>query len=157
MRTATTGMAALAALLLGPTGEGLAQTGPEPFHGDVEKLAKQNSDFRHVLFTAAHVQIVAMSLPANEDIGAEIHQVDQCLFFVEGKGETIVAGKVSTVKEDDVLCVPAGMRHDVRNTGSKPLKLYTLYSPPQHPPGTVHHTKQDAERSENKTEGKSPH
>jgi mannose-6-phosphate isomerase-like protein (cupin superfamily) len=105
------------------------------------------------LFTGAHVQIVAMSLPPNEDIGAEVHQVDQCFFFVDGEGQTVVAGKISTVKENDVLCVPAGMRHDVRNTGSKPLKLYTLYSPPQHPGGTVHHTKQEAERAE----AKSPH
>jgi mannose-6-phosphate isomerase-like protein (cupin superfamily) len=151
------GLASLAVLLLGLSDEGVAQTGTAPFRGDVEKLAKQNSDFRHVVFTAAHVQIVAMSLPAHEDIGSEIHQVDQCFFFVEGEGETIVAGKMGSVKEDDVLCVPAGMRHDVRNTGSKPLKLYTLYSPPQHPAGTVHHTKQDAERSETKMEGKSPH
>ena len=144
----------LAALVLGAGGMALAQPGPEPFQGDVEKLAKQNSDFRHVLFTAAHVQIVAMSLTANEEIGAESHPVDQCFFFVDGRGQVFIADRIHKVKEDEVVCVPAGMRHNVRNTGSKPLKLYTLYSPPQHPPGTVHHTKQDAERAETKSEAK---
>ena len=97
----------LVALLLGVARHGAAQT-PEPYHADVEKLAKQNVDFRRVLFTGDHVQIVAMSLPANEDIGAEVHQVDQCFFIVEGQAETTVAGRVGTVKENDVLCVPAG-------------------------------------------------
>jgi len=137
----------LVALLLGVARHGAART-PEPYRADVEKLAKQNVDFRRVLFTGDHVQIVAMSLPANEDIGAEVHQVDQCFFIVEGQAETTVAGRVGTVKENDVLCVPAGMRHNVRNPGPKPLKLYTLYSPPQHPFGTVHHTKKDAQRAE---------
>lgn len=122
--------------------------GPEPYRADVEKLTKQNSDFRRVLFTADHVQIVAMALPPNEDIGAEVHQVDQCFFIVEGRAETTIAGQVGTGKQGDVICVPAGLRHNVRNPGPKPLKLYTLYSPPQHPAGTIHHTKQDAEKAE---------
>jgi mannose-6-phosphate isomerase-like protein (cupin superfamily) len=151
MRNAT--LALVPVLLLGVGKMVLAQTGPVPFQGDMEKLARQNSDFRHVLFTTSHVQIVAMALPAKEDIGAEVHQVDQCFFFVEGEGQTVIADKIASVKENDVVCVPAGMRHNVRNTGGKPLKLYTLYSPPQHPAGTVHHTKQDAERAESK----SPH
>jgi len=83
-------------------------------------------------------------------IGAEAHPVDQCFFFVEGEGESVVAGKTGKLQDDDVLCVPAGMQHNVRNTGRKALKLYTLYSPPQHPPGTVHHTKADAEAAEAK-------
>jgi mannose-6-phosphate isomerase-like protein (cupin superfamily) len=148
MRTTSKGSAgAVLALLLTVGGATRAQ-GPEPFRADVEKLAKQNGDFRRVLFTADHVQIVAMSLPANEDIGAEVHPVDQCFFIVEGRAETTIAGQTGTAKENDVVCVPAGLRHNVRNPGPKPLKLYTLYSPPQHPPGTVHHTKQDAQKAE---------
>jgi mannose-6-phosphate isomerase-like protein (cupin superfamily) len=144
-RTAAAG-SALAFLLIA-SGVTWAQ-GPEPFRADVEKLAKQNGDFRRVLFTTDHVQIVAMSLPPNEDIGTEVHEVDQCFFIVEGRAETTIAGRPGTAKEHDVICVPAGLRHDVRNPGPKPLKLYTLYSPPQHPAGTVHHTKQDAQKAE---------
>lgn len=139
-----------AVLIGGGGGRGFAQQRPTPFQGDIEKLTKQNSDFRHVLFTGAHTQVVAMSIPAGQDIGDEVHAVDQCFFFVDGEGESVVAGKTNTVKEDDVLCVPAGTRHNVRNSGRKALKLYTLYSPPQHPPGTIHHTKAEAEAAEAK-------
>lgn len=122
----------------------------KPFHGDIEKLTERNADFRRVLFTGAHAQVVAMSIAAGEEIGDEVHRVDQCFFFVEGKGQSVISGQTATVGKDEVLCVPAGLRHNVRNTGGEPLKLYTIYSPPQHPAGTVHHTKQDAERAEAK-------
>ena len=145
---------ALAALtaLLAAGDRGNAQPAPTPlaFQGDVEKLAKQNGDFRRVLFTGGHVQIVAMSLPPEEDIGPEVHRVDQCFFFIEGEAQTMVDGKAGSARQNDVLCVPAGMRHNIRNAGHKPLKLYTLYSPPQHPAGTVHHTKADAVQAETK-------
>lgn len=137
------------AFLLGG-GAVLAQQGAGPFHGDIEKLATQNRDFRRVLFTGAHTQVVAMSIPPGQDIGAEAHPVDQCFFFVDGEGESVVAGKTGKLRDDDVLCVPAGLQHNVRNTGRKALKLYTLYSPPQHPPGTVHHSKAEAEAAEAK-------
>jgi mannose-6-phosphate isomerase-like protein (cupin superfamily) len=140
----TSGLIATVALLFVMMGRGAADTTQQPYHADLEHLAKQNSDFRRVLFTAEHVQIVAMSLPPNEDIGPEVHHVDQCFFFVAGGGTTMVAGRVAAVKENDVLCVPAGLRHNVRNPGPGPLKLYTIYSPPQHPAGMVLHTKQDA-------------
>jgi mannose-6-phosphate isomerase-like protein (cupin superfamily) len=150
MRVARSLVIALALLLAGG-GSGSAQPGAAaPFHADIEKLARQNADFRHVLFTGAHTQVVAMSVLPGQDIGAEVHAVDQCFFFVDGEGERIVAGKIGALKADDVLCVPAGTRHNVRNTGRKALKLYTLYSPPQHPPGTVHHTKAEAEAAEAK-------
>jgi mannose-6-phosphate isomerase-like protein (cupin superfamily) len=122
----------------------------KPFHGDIEKLTEQNADFRRVLFTGAHTQVVAMSIAAGDEIGDEVHRVDQCFFFVEGKGDSVISGQTSTVEKDEALCVPAGLRHNIRNTGREPLKLYTIYSPPQHPAGTVHHTKQDAERAEAK-------
>ena len=150
------GLLALTGLTVAAGAVGFAQTTPAPFRGDIEKLTEQNSDFRRVLFTGAHVQIVAMSLAPNEDIGAETHDVDQCFFFVEGEGQAVVADKPSPVKEDGVLCVPAGMRHNVRNTGRKPLKLFTSYSPPEHPPGTVHHNKQDAQQPEHKPATKPP-
>ncbi len=150
MHRAVVSLTMVAALLLGSGGSGLAEQSPAPFHGDIEKLAKQNRDFRRVLFTGAHTQVVAMSIPPGQDIGAEAHPVDQCFFFVDGEGESVVAGKTGKLQDDDVLCVPAGMQHNVRNTGRKALKLYTLYSPPQHPPGTVHHTKAEAEAAEAK-------
>jgi mannose-6-phosphate isomerase-like protein (cupin superfamily) len=118
------------------------------FRGDIDKLTEQNNDFRHVLFTGHNVQIVAMSLKPAEEIGEEVHQVDQCFFFVKGTAQTIIAGRTSTMGGNGVLCVPAGTRHNIRNAGREPLKLYTSYSPPQHPAGTVHHTKADAERAE---------
>jgi mannose-6-phosphate isomerase-like protein (cupin superfamily) len=121
---------------------------PEAFHGNVEKLTLQNKDFRRVLFTGRNVQVVAMSLPEKLDIGEEVHNVDQCFFFVDGEAETTVKGKVVRMRADSLLCVPAGARHNIRNAGPRPLKLYTLYAPPQHPTGTVHHTKADAERAE---------
>jgi mannose-6-phosphate isomerase-like protein (cupin superfamily) len=125
---------------------GVAQ-GAQPYRADVKTLARQNADFRHVLYTGDHVQIVAMSLPPNEDIGPEVQRVEQCFFIVEGRAKTMVAGRVGSAKENDVLCVPAGVRHNIRNDGPRPLKLYTLYAPPQHPAGTVQRTKQDAQRS----------
>lgn len=124
-----------------------AAVGGEAYRADIEKLARQNGDFRRVLFTGDHVQIVAMSLPPEEDIGPEVQHVEQCFFIVEGRAQTMVDGRVGTAKENDVLCVPAGQRHNIRNPGPRALKLYTLYAPPQHPPGTVQHTKQDAQRS----------
>jgi mannose-6-phosphate isomerase-like protein (cupin superfamily) len=118
------------------------------FRGDIVKLTERNTDFRHVLFTGRNVQVVAMALPPGEDIGAEVHKVDQCFFFVQGSGQAIIEGSNASVGKDGVLCVPAGTRHNIRNAGREPLKLYTTYSPPQHPPGTVHHTKAEAQRAE---------
>ena len=114
------------------------------------KAPQAVTDFRRVLFTGPNMQLVTMSLHAAEDIGEETHAADQCFFFVEGKGESVIAGKVTPITGRDVVCVPAGTRHNIRNTGDKPLKLYTLYAPPQHPAGTVHPTKADAERAETK-------
>jgi mannose-6-phosphate isomerase-like protein (cupin superfamily) len=126
-----------------------AAAGQPPFSGDAHTLAAQNDDFRRVLFTGPHTQLVAMALPPGEDIGAEVHAtVDQCFFVESGRGEATVAGKTAALDEHSVVCVPSGTKHDVRNTGDAPLKLLTTYSPPQHPPGTVHHTKADAMKDE---------
>lgn len=123
---------------------------PMPFRGNIDKLTQQNNDFRRVLFTGANVQIVAMSLREKEDIGEEVHGVDQCFFFVGGEAETIVNRNTRRMDVDSVLCVPAGVRHNVRNVRREPLKLFTIYAPPQHPDGTVHRTKADSERAEGK-------
>jgi len=139
----------IVALTLLVVGAGGTSHGEESaFRGDIEKLTEQNSDFRHVLFTGRNVQVVAMSLRPGEEIGAEVHKVDQCFFFMKGTAQTIVGANTATLGRNGVLCVPAGTRHNIRNTGREDLKLYTTYSPPQHPPGTVHHTKADAERAE---------
>ena len=135
-------------LFAGASSAGAVEKGA--FRGNLDQLAAQNSDFRRVLYTGEHLQIVAMALPRAEEIGEEVHTVDQCFFIVQGKGEGVLAGKATSLGERDSLCVPAGTRHNLRNRGDGPLKLYTIYAPPQHPAGTVHHTKADAERAEKK-------
>ena len=141
-----TAIAISLAALVFAAGAGAAE--PQAFRGNVDQLTLQNKDFRRVLFTGPNVQIVVMSLSEKVDIGEEVHKVDQCFFFVTGTAETTVDGKAVRMGRDGVLCVPAGARHNIRNPGSAPLKLYTLYAPPEHPAGTVHHTKADAERAE---------
>ncbi len=116
----------------------------EPFHADVKHIAKDNASFRTVLFTGEHSQLVIMSLSAGEEIGDEVHEEDQLFYFVEGDGEAILDGRRSALHEHDALCVPAGMRHNIRNTGVEPMKLFTIYAPAHHPAGTVHRTKMDA-------------
>ena len=140
---AITALLASATFLAVPAGRGLADSS-QPYRGDLQHLAKQNADFQRVLFTSDHVQIVLMTIPANEDIGPQAQPTDQCFFFVEGGGTTMVDARVTAVKENDVLCVPAGVRSNIRNPGIVPLRLYTLFSPPRLPAGTVLHTKQDA-------------
>jgi mannose-6-phosphate isomerase-like protein (cupin superfamily) len=123
--------------------------GAQPaYREDIAKRTDQNTDFRRVLFTGQHIQIVAMALQPGESIGEEVHKVDQCLFFTKGTGQAVIDGNPSDVAKNDVVCVPAGTRHDIRNTGRGALKLFTSYAPPQHPPGTVHHTKAEAEKAE---------
>lgn len=119
------------------------------FVEDIKKLTKENSNFRKVLHTGTYSQIVAMSLIVGEEIGEESHEtVDQMLFIVEGKGEAIVAGETKNLEEHDVVFVPAGIIHNIKNTGDESLKLFTVYAPPQHKDGTVHVTKEEAMKEE---------
>lgn len=119
------------------------------FRVDIEDEAERNTNFRKVLYTGPNSQLVVMSIPVGSDIGEEVHQTtDQILFFVDGRGEAILNGESQVVKEDDVVFVPAGTRHNFKNTGDEDLKLYTVYSPPAHKDGTVHATKTDAEKEE---------
>ena len=116
------------------------------FIGNIEDQTEENRDFRRVLYTGHNLQLVLMALKPGEDIGEEIHtDRDQFFRVEEGKGEVVIDGKKSKVKGDMAIVIPAGARHNLRNTGEKPMKLYTLYGPPEHADGTVHATKADAE------------
>jgi mannose-6-phosphate isomerase-like protein (cupin superfamily) len=120
----------------------------EAFRGDLKELSKNNDDFRRVIFTGEQSQLVLMALPTREEIGEEVHAVDQILSVVSGEGESILDGRGKPFKTGDVVAVPAGMRHNIRNTGQDPLKLFTVYAPPQHAAGTVHQSKGDAVKDE---------
>ena len=117
------------------------------FVGDIEKLTEKNKYFRQVLYTGKYAQLVVMSLQPGEEIGNEVHNtVDQFFRIEEGEAKFVFGGKEEhVVKSGDAVIVPAGTFHNVLNNSSKePLKLYTIYSPPNHPEGTIHKTKADA-------------
>jgi mannose-6-phosphate isomerase-like protein (cupin superfamily) len=119
--------------------------------GAIEKLTEKNKYFRQVLFTGKYAQLVVMSLLPKEEIGNEVHHtVDQFFRIEEGEAKFVFNGKEEhVVHAGDAVIVPAGTFHNVINTSSKePLKLYTIYSPPNHPDGTVHKTKAEAEAAE---------
>ena len=119
------------------------------FNEDIVGRAKRNTYFREVLATGPHAQIVVMSVPPGGEIGDEVHAgVDQVLVFVEGEGVAILDGVRSGVGPDRLVLVPAGTRHNVLNTGVTALRLYTVYAPPEHAPGTIHRTKADADAAE---------
>lgn len=115
---------------------------------NIEQQTLDNNNFRKVIFTNAHSQLVLMSILPGEDIGKEVHQVDQILFFVKGSGKAEVAGEQKDIGPGDVVDVPAGAEHNFINTGDEPLKLYTVYAPAEHPDGTVHATKAEADAAE---------
>jgi mannose-6-phosphate isomerase-like protein (cupin superfamily) len=114
-------------------------------YANVEQSALENNNFRKVLFTNKYSQVVLMSIPPGEDIGSEVHEtVDQVLVFVRGSGRAVVAGETHDIRGGDMFAVAAGTEHDFINTGDEALKLFTVYSPPEHPDGVVHATKADA-------------
>ena len=117
---------------------------------DIEKLTKENTNFRKVLYTGKNSQLVLMSIPVGKDIGNEVHEtIDQILFIVGGEAEAIINNtEKKRVEKDSVVFVPAGTWHNFINTGDEDLKLYTVYSPPAHRDGTVHKTKEEAEKEE---------
>ena len=113
---------------------------------DIEKATLANEDFRRVLYTGHNLQLVLMTLPAGCDIGAEVHEDrDQFFRIEEGEGEIHIDGVANKVADDFAVIVPAGARHNVINTGDAPLKLYTIYAPPEHRDKVVHATKEQAE------------
>ncbi len=118
------------------------------FNKNIIELARDNTYFRQVLVTTEHSQVVLMSVAVDEDIGEEIHTVDQILFFVQGEGQAVLNDLRSPVAPNHLVVVPAGTKHNFINTGKIPLKLITIYAPAEHKPGTVHKTKHDALREE---------
>jgi mannose-6-phosphate isomerase-like protein (cupin superfamily) len=118
------------------------------FVADIEELADLNDDFRQVLYTGKHLQLVLMSLKPGEEIGDEVHTDRDQFFRIEkGKGEIVIEGKTQKIKSDDAIVVPAGSRHNLINTGEKRLKLYTLYGPPNHLDKLIEVTKAEASAS----------
>ena len=119
------------------------------FHENIEQLTKENNNFRKVIYTGKYSQLVVMSIAPGEEIGEEVHpQTDQFLFLVMGQGQVVIEGQSSNFEKKDAVFVPAGLKHNFVNTGDEDLKLYTVYSPPEHKDGTIHKTKADAEMDE---------
>ena len=125
------------------------------YHDDIEAATDGNEDFRRVLYTGHNLQLVLMSIPPGCEIGAEVHgDRDQFFRFEAGEGEVIIDDNTYAVKADDAVIVPQGARHNVRCTGSEPLKLYTIYGPPEHSDGTVHRTVAEANAAPEHFDGK---
>ena len=124
------------------------------FVQNIEAIATGNTAFRRVLYTAHHCQLVVMALKPQEEIGAEVHKLDQFFRVEEGAGEAVLDGVTTAITAGFAVVVPAGARHNIINTGSSPLKLYTLYSPPNHRDGVVHLTRADALADSEKFDGK---
>ncbi|MEW6035659.1 MAG: cupin domain-containing protein [Candidatus Micrarchaeota archaeon] len=126
------------------------------FSVDLEGETRKNTDFRRVLYTGRHSQLVLMSLRPGEEIGDEVHDtVDQFFRFEQGEGKVVIDGKEHKVRDGSGVIVPAGARHNVVNTSKKSdLKLYTIYSPPEHQDGTLRRTKAEAEAKEEHFDGK---
>jgi mannose-6-phosphate isomerase-like protein (cupin superfamily) len=126
-------------------------------HFSIALVAEQSADFRRVLWTGVHAQLVIMTIPPGGEIGAETHEhTDQILTFVSGTGEADVAGETKPVTPGDLVAVAAGTLHNVRNVGVNPLVLYTVYAPPQHAEGAVHATKAEAEAAEKSGQDEPP-
>jgi len=124
------------------------------FVKDIESIAVESDDFRRVLYTAKNCQLVTMALRPGEEIGAEVHHLDQFFRVEDGTGEAVLDGTHTAISPGFAVLVPAGARHNIINTGTAPLKLYTLYSPPNHRDGVVHHTKAHAEADTEHFDGK---
>lgn len=124
------------------------------FIKNIEDLAVRNSDFRQVLYTAKHCQLVLMALKPKEDIGEETHKLDQFFRVEEGSGEAVLDGVTTIINTGFAVLVPAGTKHNIINTGSTSMKLYTLYSPPNHRDRIVHRTRADAEADNEHFDGK---
>lgn len=120
---------------------------------NIEKETRENTDFRRVLYTAKNSQLVLMNIKPGDEIGEEVHELDQFLRFEEGEGKAVLNGVESDVGDGSAVVVPAGTKHNFINTGEKDLKLYTIYSPPNHKDGVVHKTKKEAEADDEHFDG----
>ncbi len=126
-------------------------------HFTIATVAEQSADFRRVLWTGEHTQLVIMTIPPGGEIGEEVHEdTDQILTFVSGTGEATVSGSKKAVAQGDLVVVPAGKKHNFVNTGANPLILYTVYGPPEHADGAVHATKEEADRLEEEGKDEPP-
>ena len=121
---------------------------------DIEAIATSNEDFRRVLYTARNCQLVVMALKPQEEIGAEVHKLDQFFRVEAGRGDAVLDGVRTAIQAGYAVVVPAGARHNIINTGTEPLKLYTIYAPPNHRDGVVHHTRADANADTEHFDGK---
>ncbi len=124
------------------------------FVHDIESLSTRNTEFRKVLYTARNCQLVLMSLKPGEEIGAEVHELDQFFRVEEGTGEAVIDGLRTPIRAGFAVLVPAGARHNIVNSGTTPLSLYTLYAPPNHRDGVVHSTRAAAEADSEHFDGK---
>lgn len=124
------------------------------FVQDIEDTANKNEEFRRVLYTARHCQLVVMALKPQEEIGEEVHKLDQFFRVEEGNGAAVLDGVRTDIRAGFAIVVPAGTLHNIINSGSVPLKLYTLYAPPNHRDGVVHHTSADASADNEHFDGK---
>ena len=115
---------------------------------EIATVAEKNEDFRRVLWTGEHTQLVIMTIPPGGEIGGEVHEVDQVLTFVSGVAKAKVGGQARNVAQGDLVAVPAGTKHNFVNDGPNPLVLYTVYGPPEHSDGAVHRTKEEADAAE---------
>lgn len=125
------------------------------FVENIEKLALENENFRRVIYTARYSQLVLMSLKPGEEIGEEVHGLDQFLRIEKGEGRAVLNGVASSIADGSAIIVPAGTRHNIINvSASEPMKLYTVYSPPNHRDGVIHATRPQAEKDEEHFDGR---
>jgi mannose-6-phosphate isomerase-like protein (cupin superfamily) len=124
------------------------------FVKNIEEISVKNEDFRQVLYTAKNCQLVVMALKPKEEIGMEVHKLDQFFRVEEGTGEAILDDVRTAISEGFAVLVPAGTNHNIINTGTDPMKLYTLYAPPNHRDGVVHHTRAEADADDEHFDGK---
>lgn len=121
---------------------------------NIDKATVANEDFRRTLYTGKYLQLVLMTLQPGEEIGAEVHEDhDQFFRIEEGEGEVHIDKQVTRIEDDFAVIVPAGALHNVVNTGDRPLRLYTIYGPPEHKEGTVRATKKQADEQEEHFDG----
>ena len=121
---------------------------------NIEEIATSNTDFRQVLFTATNCQLVVMALDVHADIGEEVHTVDQFFRVEQGNGAVVLDGVQTEITAGFAILIPAGTTHNIINTGDLPMKLYTLYAPPNHRDGVVHRTRADADADDEHFDGK---
>jgi mannose-6-phosphate isomerase-like protein (cupin superfamily) len=124
------------------------------FVNDIESYAKKNEEFRRVVYTAKHCQLVLMALQPKEEIGAEVHQLDQFFRVEEGTGEAVLDKVRTALQPGFGILIPAGTNHNIINTGIVPMKLSSIYAPPNHRDGVVHHTRAEAEADNEHFDGK---